>query len=73
MWTHYANIHSGIIIGFEFPELEGNNNLQKVNYENELKQIDLELYAKFITGHDDEYLNEILSDYSAKSTHWIYV
>lgn len=72
MWTHYANNHSGIVIGFEFPELEGNNNLQKVNYENELKPIDLEYYAKFMVGYNDEYLNEILSDYSTKSTHWKY-
>lgn len=72
MWTHYANNHSGIVVGFEFPELENNNNLQKVNYRNKLQNIEIANYADFILGNADEYLDEILTDFSIKSEHWSY-
>ncbi|WP_161792635.1 DUF2971 domain-containing protein [Psychroserpens damuponensis] len=72
MWTHYANNHSGLVIGFEFPELKNNNNLQKVRYQNQLDDISLTPYANFILGKEDGYLDEILRDYSIKSEHWMY-
>lgn len=72
MWSHYANNHSGVVIGFEFPELENNYHLQKVNYQDELSALNLEAFANFMIAKDDGFIKSILADYSSKSQHWSY-
>jgi len=72
MWSHYANSHNGIVIGFEFSELENNHHLQKVDYEENLNEINLEKYAHYLIGDTDDFIDELFKDYSIKSSHWGY-
>ncbi|RKE04433.1 DUF2971 domain-containing protein [Marinifilum flexuosum] len=72
MWSHYANNHAGIVVGFEFHELENNHHLQKVQYQDNLNDFDLEKFAYFQIGALDDFMNDIFQDYSIKSTHWEY-
>lgn len=70
MWSHYANSHKGIVVGFEFPELDANYHLIKVDYNDELRELDLEKYAHYLINGNDNYLFDLFNDYSIKSTAW---
>lgn len=74
MWSHYANDHKGIVIGFEFPELEGNTNLQKVKYKDSLNEIKIKDFAHFLIAdcESDYYHSILMKDYSLKACAWDY-
>ncbi len=72
MWSHYANKHSGIVIGFDFPDANRDHNFQKVSYKDKLNNIDLKALANLMIGEDESYLNQLVNDYSIKSQHWAY-
>lgn len=40
MWSHYAEKHSGICCGFEFPINNGKFSIQPVRYENEIHELE---------------------------------
>lgn len=69
MWSHYADSHKGICVGFEFNELGNNNIFQQVIYLDKLKEYDLMTMARFM-DYDDSLLSYILNDISIKSSDW---
>jgi hypothetical protein len=69
MWSHYANSHYGIVIGFEFNDLKDDYHFQKIDYIDELPDFDLIKFADFLNGKD-EYIAELIKDISVKSLAW---
>lgn len=56
MWSHYANSHQGIVLGFEFDEsLINNNFIEKVTYANNLPSVDID-YLKNLFSYANMYL-----------------
>ncbi|MDO6803949.1 DUF2971 domain-containing protein [Wenyingzhuangia sp. 1_MG-2023] len=72
MWSHYANNHKGIVVGFDFPDLKNCHSLQKVKYSDNLPSFDIKTYAKFLIKQNSSFLNDIFQDFSIKSSHWSY-
>jgi hypothetical protein len=69
MWSHYANAHKGLVIGFEFGEIADPRIFQKVSYKDHLESWDLLSWAKFMNG-EDSLMPIFLEDISIKSSHW---
>lgn len=75
MWSHYSNAHKGFVIGIEFEDelLNSNHHFQKVNYSDELKAFDIDIYSRLLVGEGgDELMNYIFKDYSIKAKCWEY-
>lgn len=69
MWSHYADSHRGITVGFEFDDFHNRKIFQEVNYVDKLGNYDLMSWAKFIDG-EDELMVDFLQDISVKSHDW---
>lgn len=71
MWSHYASSHTGFVIGFEIET--NDHHVQKVNYANTLSAFDILSIAKILQqDYSPLNLNEIIQDFSIKSTQWSY-
>ena len=69
MWSHYANNHSGFVVGFDIPE----DIVTKVNYVKKLPKNNFNSYLNIIKNPNDfEALNIIKSDLSIKTNGWKY-
>lgn len=69
MWSHYASSHTGIVIGFDFPNID--YHFQKVRYLSNLPKLSLKHYAKVLMNKD--YNPEFfIKDISIKSKEWNY-
>lgn len=68
MWSHYADSHRGICVGFEFDEFGNEKVFQRVRYRDKLDDYDLITWAKGMDG--DEFVPELLQDLTVKSLDW---
>lgn len=69
MWSHYADSHQGITVGFEFDDISNEKVFQRVNCLEKLGDYDLISWAKFMDGQD-ELLVDFLTDITVKSKDW---
>ena len=63
-WSHYADQHRGICLGFDVPE----NTTTKIRYTNTVLKFDKNLLSK----SEDEKLKFFLDLSTTKFEHWIY-
>ncbi len=71
MWSHYASSHTGFVVELHFEDSQVDYHFQKVNYLNELPDLDVVKIAEFLCGKD-EYLSYDLEDISYKYSFWSY-
>jgi len=69
MWSHYADSHQGIALGFEFEDFGNEKIFQKVRYAERLDEYDLMSWAWFMEG-DDSLMVGFLRDLTIKSLDW---
>ncbi|MEQ9378910.1 MAG: DUF2971 domain-containing protein [Imperialibacter sp.] len=71
MWSHYANAHRGIVIGYEFENLGNRMTFQKVKYQDYLDEFNWLEFGRFMDG-EEGFGSKILEDLSLKLKEWEY-
>lgn len=78
LWSHYCQSHTGFVVAIEIDE--NDSHVQKVSYDNELPDFDIEWYFSFKEKELDEKkdktdlkeIDYLLKDFAIKSKHWSY-
>jgi hypothetical protein len=72
LWSHYAASHTGFVLAIDIDESD--NHIQKVIYQNNLPNFDIDWY--FSLNEDDDSSSEkvsiLLKDLAIKSENWLY-
>ena len=71
MWSHYANGHSGIVVGIDFPD-DASGHLHKVEYTESPRGLNLKEWADFVAESEQEGVTRMLSNISVKGKVWEY-
>lgn len=72
LWSHYALSNTGFVLAIDLNET--NNHVQKVTYQDNLPDFDMDWYFR-VKNDDDTNSAEIaylLKDFAIKSNHWNY-